>query len=68
MSARKMPEFTLSQQMTMTPQDYFDMGFLAGARAMQEAASLEVYERLEPSQADWASGAIRALDPEKVGG
>lgn len=65
MSARKIPELTLSQQMTMTPQDYFDMGFLAGARAMQEAAAAEAD--------DWSSGraagrAIRALDPEKVGG
>lgn len=43
----------------------YRQGFLAGARAMQEAAAAEAD--------DWSSGraagrAIRALDPEKVGG
>lgn len=43
----------------------YRQGFLDGARAMQEAAAMEAD--------DWSSGraagrAIRALDPEKVGG
>lgn len=77
-----MPELTLSQQMTMTPQDYFDIGFLAGARAMQEAAiaqSDQFSEENGPGDVgdrhgevcQWAgeeiAAAIRALDPEKVG-
>lgn len=87
-----MPELSLSQQMTMAPQDYFDIGFLAGAKAMQEEAA-KIYDdraqrctrtasilreqgryqhahenHINSEQYGREAAAIRALDPEKVGG
>ena len=48
----------------------YRQGLLAGARAMQEAAAMEIEaaNREGPYQAIAGAKRIRALDPEKVGG